>query len=898
MDTRPMVESHGNTSPLDDTAAAWAAHELLHRDLDESERQARQLTSSPVPEAAAVARWTLGKVHYERSQLGEARRTLRSAISLCRRRNLPALEGAILVSLAAVLVESGQTDDAIAALYAADPLVTGVEVGRLAQQRAFVWYHLGEWKQATDACHIALPIIHAAGDRLGEARLVLLRGVSHLGAGEYSEAVADFVTARALALRIGERLIAALAEHDLGCALGRQGNIPDALTAFDRARKEYQEHGDSRRLLAILDADLAEILLLGGLTSEAVEAAERSASAAAEAGNVVHEAEGRLMTARTLLADGVPARALEAARRSAVLFRRSRRAGWAAYANYIALRSEMSGALAPPLGRASRRRLLHRAEALADTLLRHGWDAESMLVHTDAAQLAHELGDVDTARHHLAAVTANAAASTLSGSIITARAKALLCIINGDNSRALSALRRGLDMIDRHRALLGATELRVGAGIHADDFGQTGFRLALAAKRPAPIFEWSELWRTGALRLAPARPPDDPDLSAAFALWRHLTASRADAPRERHAQIDRTLGDVERSIAQLTRKSIGAGGEALPVPTLREIRANLGDGIMLAYTELDGRLIVQRIDRRRAEVFDLGPSAPIFDELAYASSALRRMATFREPASAVRTPGSAVDLAVGNLDRALLGAVGEVRSRTVIVPSSGLLATPFGALPSIRSLPFTMCPSATVWLARIRDGQAAATATAPGSVSLVAGPGLSAAAIEIAAIGTLHRGARHFVDGAATVANVAEAFTTSDLVHVAAHGSFRRDNPLFSAILCDEGPLSVYDIERLGRVPGRIMLSACAMAGAGARPGGEVIGTATALLHLGSRSIIAPLEAVDDATTATFALEVHRALADGLPPAEALARARSTTMEPGADPMLRAIAAVFTCIGI
>jgi hypothetical protein len=39
------------------------------------------------------------------------------------------------------------------------------------------------------------------------------------------------------------------------------------------------------------------------------------------------------------------------------------------------------------------------------------------------------------------------------------------------------------------------------------------------------------------------------------------------------------------------------------------------------------------------------------------------------------------------------------------------------------------------------------------------------------------------------------------LVHMAAHGTFRADSPLFSAIELDDGPLTVYDLERLRRAP-------------------------------------------------------------------------------------------------
>ena len=39
------------------------------------------------------------------------------------------------------------------------------------------------------------------------------------------------------------------------------------------------------------------------------------------------------------------------------------------------------------------------------------------------------------------------------------------------------------------------------------------------------------------------------------------------------------------------------------------------------------------------------------------------------------------------------------------------------------------------------------------------------------------------------------------------HGTFRADNPMFSSILLDDGPLIVHDFERLGRAPYRLVLA-------------------------------------------------------------------------------------------
>src|SRR5207245_7925335 len=84
--------------------------------------------------------------------------------------------------------------------------------------------------------------------------------------------------------------------------------------------------------------------------------------------------------------------------------------------------------------------------------------------------------------------------------------------------------------------------------------------------------------------------------------------------------------------------------------------------------------------------------------------------------------------------------------------------------------------------------------------------------------------AARLTDDSATTNEVATALDGADLAHIAAHGSFRTDNPLFSSVRLSDGPLTVYDLERLSRAPRRVVLSACNTGLALARPGDELMG--------------------------------------------------------------------------
>jgi len=110
---------------------------------------------------------------------------------------------------------------------------------------------------------------------------------------------------------------------------------------------------------------------------------------------------------------------------------------------------------------------------------------------------------------------------------------------------------------------------------------------------------------------------------------------------------------------------------------------------------------------------------------------------------------------------------------------------------------------------------------------------------------------------------VARALDSTRIAHVAAHGNYRSDNPLFSSIQLDDGHLTVYDLERLRRPPELLVLSACESGLNSVQPGDELLGLTASLLSLGTRSLIASVVPVHDETTAALMVQVHHRLRAG-----------------------------------
>jgi CHAT domain-containing protein len=156
--------------------------------------------------------------------------------------------------------------------------------------------------------------------------------------------------------------------------------------------------------------------------------------------------------------------------------------------------------------------------------------------------------------------------------------------------------------------------------------------------------------------------------------------------------------------------------------------------------------------------------------------------------------------------------------------------------------------------------------------------------------------------GSATTARVLDAIDGAGLAHIAAHGVFRADSPMFSSLRLDDGPMTVHDVERLRRAPFRLILPSCEsglLAPAGAD---ELLGLASALLPLGTAGIVASVAQVNDRAAAALMLALHRRLRSADPGAGALAAAlRDARADAGqasaGDPVVTAAGWSFIALG-
>jgi CHAT domain-containing protein len=131
---------------------------------------------------------------------------------------------------------------------------------------------------------------------------------------------------------------------------------------------------------------------------------------------------------------------------------------------------------------------------------------------------------------------------------------------------------------------------------------------------------------------------------------------------------------------------------------------------------------------------------------------------------------------------------------------------------------------------------------------------------EIESAATFFSVARNYHNEAATVTNVTDAASTSDVLHLATHGLFRPDNSFFSALKLADGWLDVREIYRLPLRARLVVLSACESGVGQVRAGDEVVGLARGFLAAGTQSLIASLWNVHDRSAAELMAFFYRTL--------------------------------------
>lgn len=137
------------------------------------------------------------------------------------------------------------------------------------------------------------------------------------------------------------------------------------------------------------------------------------------------------------------------------------------------------------------------------------------------------------------------------------------------------------------------------------------------------------------------------------------------------------------------------------------------------------------------------------------------------------------------------------------------------------------------------------------------------------------------LDKEARLPHFLQAAPQSRIIHLATHGEFRPDNPLFSGLALADGWLTTLDIFNLRLNASLVTLSACQTGRSVIGGGDELLGLMRAFLSAGASSLVATLWAVEDSSTAQLMQDFYQQLKGGYTKGSALRQAQLRLIEEG-----------------
>ena len=719
-----------------------------------------------------------------------------------------------------------------------------------------------------------LPLRNAEGIAVALGNMA----VCLISLNDFTRALETHRRARAFCEAQGMPRLVALADYNIAYLYYFRGQYGRAIDALKETREECVAAGDDY-LAALCRLDLAEIYLELNLSNDAAEMAEESLAAFRRLRMGYEAAKSLAYLAIAHGQQGKVLRALELCGEARALFVQEQNSVWPALLDlYQALILFGARRLFE-----ARRHCAAALESFRSTPLA----SKAMLCRLLLARLALTMGDLAAARGEVAAAEEGLSALDLPALAFQLQyVKGQVAQAAGQPAAAYDAYRAAQRFLETLRSSLRGEELKIAFMKNKLEVYEALVGLALErgdGGGPAEAFSYVEHAKSRSLQelLLRAATPVAPvaagkselvrrvsDLREELNWYYHRIESEQMAPAERTEQRVQALQDQvvarESELLRVIRELPASESESLellaPVSLgLEEIRRALPeDATLVEYFRIGARLLAFLVTRERLEVVPVA----VVPRVQQLLRLLQFQLAWARPGASEGSPAArehslvATQAHLGELYRELIA---PLRSRLdgrhlVFVPHDLLHYVPFHALHDgrqhlIDSFSISYAPSATIYA--LCHGRAAGGSRS----SLVLGvpePQTPFILDEVQAVAARLPGAELYVGAAASEAVLRQNAGARQFVHIAAHGFFRPDNPMFSGIRLAGSYLTLYDLYNLKLPAELVVLSACVTGVNVIAAGDELLGLARGLFRAGAASLLLTLWEVPDQSTAEF----------------------------------------------
>jgi tetratricopeptide (TPR) repeat protein len=769
------------------------------------------------------------------------------------------------------------------------------------QNRGRCFEYMGRYAEALEAYGVAEEGYRTTGENERVGEILDNRGAILLYLGQGNEALEAHEAAARVFEQAGLTLSYAKALCNIGEANRQLADYRSSLAAFEKARRLYDDL-DELTDKSLLMLDNANVYLDLNLYPEAL-AAYQKASPLLDSVGMAHD------HARALWGMGVAFAAIsdleEAERALAEAAEHFASVGNSPLLSGVkldlSLVQERRGASDVSL--ADARRAL-------DLVQEKDWSVRRVYAHLRLVDLL--LPDTDEAEPHL--IEARRLAERIALPQLRYRLNerlGRLRRLQGNDEEALVVLEEAIDEIERLRHTVTHESMR--ASFLLDKTGAYEELLQIHLSRwaqsdPHGVFAVAERAKsrglvdllTGVAR-EPERTADEPlqerigilqaDLNATY---NQLLGVGEVVPRAPIPDLHGRTLELERELSELRLRTVPATSDPFTTAAPPDVWDELPPDVTLLAYHITGDEIIAFIggrDRVRI-VRDCGSAGRVARLLRQLDVQWDRMGAGRgfvdrhvEHLACLtrRVLASLYDELVAPLGPILDASSPDedVPRKITIIPHGLLHRVPFHALFDgeeylLDRFEVSYAPSATVFSLcqkQVLRGSERAL------ILSVTDPLIPHVSDEARAVATHLPGGEVLADGRATIDAIGEKAPGCGIVHLACHGMFRGDNPMFSSLKLHDGWLTAADVLGLDLGGALVTLSACESARNRVLAGDEIVGLTRGFLGAGAATLVASLWLVQDETTSWMMERWYARMRDGAGRTTALREAQLALKE-------------------
>jgi len=742
--------------------------------------------------------------------------------------------------------------------------------------------------------------LSSLGDADGLLTVIHNKAVTLTVLNDFHAARAAYEEARRLAVERGLDQAVGQADYNIAWLYYLRGEYSRAIELLHTAAASAKKTGDSyHAALSLLD--LSEIYLELNLSVDAREMAEQAHARFNDLGMGYEAARALTNAAASYGQEGKTFRAIELFTHARARMVDERNQVWPSLIDlYQAiLLFDEGGQLVEA------RRLCQSA---LEQFTASGLPGKAALCHLLLVRIALRLNDPVEAEHGCNTVVA--LLTEVESPILTYHAQLLLGHVRtsrGDRAGAYCAYQASRDALETLRSRLNGEELKIAfvknkvevyerlvqLCLEGED-GTIGVEDAFAYVEQAKSRTLFDLMFRPVHALARKEGSESQlaqsirELREELNWYYHLVEIEQLRPGEHSSQrikaFRNEIGAREKEMARTLRElsTTGSSQSDLDAPSacsLEAIREVLpADTTIVEYFQIDDRIVLCLVDSERVEMKHISLASRVEAQtrmLQFQFSKFTLGAEYVQSFKELLLRATQSHLR-GLFNELLAPVWSQLAGRNlVIVPHGALHYVPFHALFDGEQYVTDACavsyaPSASVY-ARCQQRP-----SGNGQGALVLGvPDAQAPLIdaEVRAVANAIPGATLRIGEAATEHELRTTGRHSRILHIASHGYFRPESPMFSGIRLGDIYLSVYDLYRLRLDADLVTLSGCATGAKVAAAGDELLGIARGLFCAGASTLVLSLWNVHDESTADFMTRFYERIATGTAPVNALREA-------------------------